>query len=273
VKRRTEPAPRKALGQHFLRDREILGRIADAVDARDDEVVLEIGAGTGELTAELATRYRNVVAVELDERLANHTRLRFRESPNVEIVEGDARDIDLAAYIYRYPAGYRVAGNLPYFAANPIIRRFLEHPPRPNDMVVMVQREVAREIAAPPGDYSLHSISIQVYARAEILFTVPPEAFDPPPKVVSAVVRITPRNEPLVPPQHIEAFFKLVGGTFKNPRKQIHNALSQAAWMPPGAAMEALEEAGIDPMLRPERLTIPDWLRLLDACEEVRARG
>src|SRR5690606_18774583 len=155
-------------------------------DAPDDELVLEIGPGTGELTAELAARYRNVVALELDARLANHTRLRFRESSNVEIIDGDARDIDLAAYAYRYPAGYRVVGNLTYLAANPIIRRFLEQPPRPNDMVVMVQREVAREMAAPPGDYSLHSISIQVYAEAEILFTVPPEAFDPPPKVVSA---------------------------------------------------------------------------------------
>lgn len=273
MRRRTEPAPRKALGQHFLRDREILGRIAEAVEARDDELVLEIGAGTGELTAELATRYRNVVALELDERLANHTRLRFRESPNVEIIEGDARDIDLAAVVHRYPAGYRVVGNLPYFAANPIIRRFLEYPPRPNDMVVMVQREVAREMAAPPGDYSLHSISIQVYAEAEILFTVPPEAFEPPPKVVSAVLRITPREEPLVAAPRIEPFFKLVGGTFKNPRKQIHNALGQATWMPPDGAGEALAEAGIDPTLRPERLTIPDWLRLLDACDEIRAHG
>lgn len=271
MRRRTEPRARKALGQHFLRDQDVLRAIADAVGANDDELVLEIGPGTGELTAELARRYRNIVAVELDERMVHHTRLLFRESPNVEIVEGDARDLDLAAYLYRYPAGYRVVGNLPYFAANPIIRRFLERPGRPLDMVVMVQREVAREIAAVERDSSLHAISVQVYADARILFTVPPQAFDPPPKVVSAVVRITPRPEPLVPPQRIDDFFKLVSGTFKHPRKQLHNALGQTPWVPAEDAERVLLSAGIDPALRPERLTIAEWLRLLDVCEELRA--
>jgi len=254
-----------------LRDRDVLEAIASAVGARDDELVLEIGPGTGELTAELVHRYRNVVAVELDERMVRHLHLRFRDVPNLEIVEGDARDIDLAPYLYRFPVGYRVVGNLPYFAANPIIRRFLERPDRPLDMVVMVQREVAREIAAPEGDASLHSISVQVYATAEILFPVRPEAFDPPPKVVSAVVRITPREEPLVPPQRLEGFFRLVAGTFKHPRKQLHNALGQMASLPPDGANRALSASGINPSLRPERLTIADWLRLLDACDEVRA--
>lgn len=272
MRRRSEPAPRKALGQHFLRDQAILAAIADAVGAVDAELVLEIGPGTGELTQQLAERYRNVVAVELDPRMVQHLRLRFREYQNVEIVEGDARDLDLAAYVHRYPAGFRVVGNLPYFAANPIIRRFLEREPRPLELVVMVQREVANEIAAPEGDASLHTISIQVYASARVLFTVAPQAFDPPPKVVSAVVRITPHGEPLVPPRHMEAFFKLVAGTFKNPRKQIHNAL-QSPTLPPGGASEALERAGIDGTLRPERLTVADWLRLLDACEGLRASG
>ncbi len=262
MSRSSSPAARKSLGQHFLLDQSILDRIAHAVGAADDELVIEIGPGTGQLTAALAERYRHILALEVDERMVRHCRNRFRGIEHVQIIQADARDADIGEMVSGY-AGYRVAGNLPYFAANPIIRRFLEHPPQPRDMVVMVQREVAEEIAAPPGAYSLLSIGIQVYAAAEVLFTVPPEAFDPPPKVVSAVVRITPRHQPLVPAEDIDAFFTLVSRTFKNPRKQLRNALDRSTMVPEGTAREVLEAVGIDPTLRPERLTIDDWRRLL----------
>lgn len=224
------------------------------------------------LTEELASRFERIVALELDERLARHTRLRFREHGNVEVVEGDARDIAIEPLVEGYP-GYAVAGNLPYFAANPIIRHFLERPPRPTNLVVMVQREVAQEIAGKPGKASILTIAVQVYATAELLFTVPPEAFEPPPKVVSAVVRITPRKTPLVPNRRREAFFRLVNGTFRHSRKQIHNALARGAALDPEQAAEALAMAEIDPTVRPERLEVPDWLRLLDAVETVQARA
>lgn len=267
---RSSPAARKSLGQHFLHDQDVLDAIADAVAAKEEELVLEIGPGTGQLTEALAARYPHIVALEVDERMIRHTGRRFRDRPGVEIVHGDARDVDIEAIVEPYGT-YCVAGNLPYFAANPIIRRFLERPPQPRDMVVMVQREVAKEITAPPGDFSLLTISIEVYATAEFLFAVPPEAFDPPPKVVSGVVRITPRTVPLVPAERMEAFFKLVSRTFKHPRKQVHNALERSALIPEGSAHELLGKAAIDVSLRPERLSVDDWLRLLDAVEYANA--
>lgn len=266
------PRPRKALGQHFLRDSGVLADIADAVRVPPGGFVLEIGAGTGQLTDVLLDRGFEVVALEIEERLVHHLQKRFRGHARLTIVPGDARTLDLATVL---PPGrpWVAVGNLPYFAANPIIRRLLEREPRPAEAVVMVQREVARGLAAPPGDSSLHALSVQVYAETELLFDVPPEAFDPPPAVWSSVVRMVLRPEPLVPDDRNAAFFKLVSSTFRNPRKQVHNALARGTWLPPGGATEALERAHIDPMRRPETLTIPEWLALLDACEEVAASG
>ncbi|MFN8507225.1 MAG: 16S rRNA (adenine(1518)-N(6)/adenine(1519)-N(6))-dimethyltransferase RsmA [Dehalococcoidia bacterium] len=266
------PRPRKALGQHFLWDTGVLADIASAVRVPEGGFVLEIGAGTGQLTAALLERGHEVWAVEIEERLLPHLRHRFRDETRFHLLHGDARDMDLGGLL---PPGrpFAACGNLPYFAANPIIRRLLEREPRPTEAVVMVQREVGRELAAAPGDASLLAISVQVYATAELLFDVAPEAFDPPPAVVSSVVRLTLRATPLVPPARNEAFFRLVSNTFRNPRKQIHNSLARGTWLPPGGADEALEAAGIAPSRRAETLTVEDWLRLLDACEAVAPRA
>ncbi|MBI2767365.1 MAG: ribosomal RNA small subunit methyltransferase A [Chloroflexi bacterium] len=266
------PRPRKALGQHFLHDTGVLAAIAEAVRVPAGGFVLEIGAGTGQLTAALLERGHEVFAIEIEDRLLAHLRQRFAGEPRLHLIHGDARDLDLRECL---PAGrpYAAAGNLPYFAANPIIRRLLEREPKPAEMVVMVQREVAKELAAKPGDSSLLSLSVQVYATAERLFDVPPTAFDPPPNVVSSVVRLALRDQPLVPPARNEAFFRLVANTFRNPRKQIHNSLARGVWLPPGGAADALGAAGIDSMRRPETLTIEEWLRLLDACETIAPRA
>lgn len=266
------PRPRKALGQHFLRDSGVLADIVAAVRVPPGGFVFEIGAGTGQLTAALLEAGHDVRALEIEERLLSHLERRFRGAPNLTLIQGDARTMDFGAVL---PPGrpWAAAGNLPYFAANPIIRRLLEREPRPREAVVMVQREVARELAAKPGDSSLHAISVQVYAESELLFDVAPEAFDPPPAVWSSVVRLVMRPEPLVPPERNEAFFRLVSSTFRNPRKQVHNALARGAWLPPDRAADALAEAHIDPMRRPETLTIPEWLALLDAVEGTRTGG
>jgi 16S rRNA (adenine1518-N6/adenine1519-N6)-dimethyltransferase len=134
----------------------------------------------------------------------------------------------------------------------------------------MVQKEVARELAARPGKNSLLSISIQVYAEAEYLFDVRPEAFDPPPSIMSGVVRLVIRDRPLVPPALNEPFFDLVARTFRNPRKQVHNALSRALSLAPEAASEALVAAGIEPSRRPETLSVDEWLHLLAELDPVR---
>lgn len=258
------PKTRKALGQHFLVDRDVLQRIVDVLPPGPEPVV-EIGAGSGELTAALLESGRPVVALEIEPRLLRHLRKRFQASERLRLVQGDARELDMAE-LAAAPV-YDVAGNLPYFAANPIIRRLLESPHPPRVAVVMVQLEVAQELAAEPPNLSLLSVATGVYAEADLLFTVPPEAFDPPPKVRSAVVRLVPRQRPLVPEHRMEPFFDLVSRTFRNPRKQIHNSLSRGLWMAPERATAALQAAGIDPRRRPETLAISEWLALLDACE------
>ncbi|MGE0598050.1 MAG: 16S rRNA (adenine(1518)-N(6)/adenine(1519)-N(6))-dimethyltransferase RsmA [Dehalococcoidia bacterium] len=263
------PRPRKALGQHFLRDTGILQDITDAVRCPPGGLVLEIGPGTGQLTEFLVAAGYDVVGLEIEDRMIAHLQQRFRGNQHLRIVPGDARLVDVNEVI---PTGvpYVVVGNLPYFAANPIIRHLLESEPQPREMVVMVQREVAKELAAPEGDSSLLSISVRAYAEAELLFNVPPEAFDPPPAVVSAVVRMVIREQPLVPAERNAEFFEFVSKVFRNPRKQIHNGLSRGVWLPPEGARLALERAGIEPWRRPETLTIPEWLALMDACNEVR---
>jgi 16S rRNA (adenine1518-N6/adenine1519-N6)-dimethyltransferase len=265
-----EPEPRKALGQHFLRDTGVLRDIADAVEVPEGGLVLEIGPGTGALTAELLERGYEVVAVEVEERMIAFLHRRFAGEPLLHLVEADARDLDVAAVMPR-SREFVVAGNLPYFAANPIIRHLLESAPQPREMVVMVQREVAREICAAPGKLSLLGVSVQVYAEPTLLFDVAPEAFDPPPRVWSSVIRLTIRDRPLVPPGRLPAFFELVSKTFRNPRKQIHNSLARGVWLPPEGAEALLAAAGIDPMRRAETVSIPEWLALLDAVEASRA--
>ncbi|GIW12686.1 MAG: ribosomal RNA small subunit methyltransferase A [Tepidiforma sp.] len=264
------PRPRKALGQHFLRDDGVLMDIVGALRVPEGGLVVEVGAGTGQLTAALLDAGHPVAAIEVEQRLIGHLRNRFGRNPNLRLIEADARVVDLAELV---PGDrpFVVAGNLPYFAANPIIRNILEGRRQPTELVVMVQREVAREMTAAPGNWSLLTISIQVYADAELLFDVPPEAFDPPPAVWSSVVRLRVRPEPAIPATELPAFFDFVSRVFRNPRKQLHNSLARGVWLPPGGARAAALRAGIDPARRPETLDLHDWQALRRACDEVLA--
>ena len=264
------PRPRKALGQHFLRDSGVLADIVRALRVPAGGVTVEVGAGTGQLTAALLEAGHAVTALEVEERLIPHLTHRFRGVPGFRVVVADARDVDYAAIV---PLGtpFAVVGNLPYFAANPIIRHILEGTPKPTEAVVMVQREVARELAAKSGQASLLTVSVQVYAAAELLFDVPPTAFDPPPSVYSSVVRLTLHTQPRVPSADLDAFFSLVSKTFRNPRKQIHNALSRQSGLTAEQASDALGAAGVDSMRRAETLSIDEWLGLLASTRRVLA--
>lgn len=264
------PRPRKALGQHFLRDSGVLADITGALRVPEGGLVVEIGAGTGQLTAALLDAGHEVVALEIEPRLVGHLRNRFRRHPRLRILEADART---AAYADIVPADrpFSIVGNLPYFAANPIVRNALESARKPAELVVMVQREVAREMAAPPGAWSLLTVSIRVYAEPELLFDVPPEAFDPPPAVWSTVIRLELLPEPAIPAADIPGFFEFVSRVYRNPRKQIHNSLARGLWLPPGGAREALLRAGIDPARRPETLDLAEWRALQRAAAEVLA--
>ncbi|MDP3909155.1 MAG: 16S rRNA (adenine(1518)-N(6)/adenine(1519)-N(6))-dimethyltransferase RsmA [Gemmatimonadales bacterium] len=250
------------LGQHFLSDPGILGRIADALDPVPGETVIEIGPGKGTLTEILLARGLMVIAVEKDRALAEELRARYAvrgERENLTVIAGDALRLDW----HRFPAhrapltAHKIIGNIPYYITSPLLEKAME-PPLPARIVFLVQAEVADRIAAPPGGktYGALSVGVQAVCRVERLFTVAPGAFRPPPKVRSALLRLTPLAEPLVAPAEAKALRAFVTACFSRRRKQLHNAV-------PGATAEGLRALGFDPRARPETLAPRDFVRLL----------
>lgn len=259
------PRPRKRLGQHFLSDRRILERIADAVDPRDGETIIEIGPGRGALTEVLARRATRLIAVELDRDLVRILRERWARDSHIMIVEADVLDVRLADLAQ---GPYALVGNVPYYITTPILFHALE-PPRPDRAVYLVQREVAERIVSAPGSksYGALSVNVQAVAHAEILFRVPAGAFHPPPKVESAVIRITPRADPVVSPEREARFRSLVQSAFGLRRKQMRRVLRTIGALSAERAEFVLSTAGIDPDSRPETLTPADFARLEAALE------
>jgi len=244
------------LGQHFLFDPGILRRIADAALPAPVPCVLEIGPGKGPLTRELAARAAQVVAIEADRRLAETLRA-TPPAPNVTIVAGDALTVP-------WPAADVVCGNIPYQITSPLIARALT-PPRPLRIVFLVQREVADRLAAPPGDraYGALSAAVQLVADVERLFTVRAGAFRPPPKVESAVVRITPRPATEVPPpEEEERARRLIQALFQRRRQQLQRSVREVSGFSADAVTALLQRLGIAPAMRPEELAPSLFLAL-----------
>ena len=264
--RRLGVQPRKSLGQHFLIDQFILADIARACCPNGGETVLEIGAGPGGLTEELANLAGRVVAVELDEDLAASTRERLKRFDHLEIIAADVMDFEPDELLAEGNAAppYTACGNLPYYITQPIVRRMLEAQPGPERVVVLVQREVAQRIAGGPGQESLLSISVKVYGAPRVLFAVPHTAFWPPPKVQSAVIAIEKFTKPALdlPGEEIELFFHLVRAGFAQPRKQLHNVLTDEFTLERAPVLVILAEAGIEAMARAQHLQVADWERL-----------
>ncbi len=276
-KRRRPPPPpelrdaglraRKSLAQHFLVDQRVLSGIVAAADVSPTETIVEIGAGLGVLTRELAARARAVVAVEVDEKLCLHLRQSLQAYPNVAVVCADVLSLSPARLLDEAGAHapYAVVANLPYYIAAPVLRHFLEGDPPPTRLVVMLQREVAESIAAGPGRMSLLGVAVQFYGRPHLLFGVPPQAFYPPPKVRSAVLRIDVADGPRVEVPDTPAFFEVVRAGFSAPRKQLRNSLAQGLGLPPAEAEALLAAAGIDVRRRPQELSIEEWAALCRA--------
>jgi 16S rRNA (adenine1518-N6/adenine1519-N6)-dimethyltransferase len=241
------PRAKRRLGQHFLTDPRLLGRIADALGAGPGDTVLEIGPGPGGLTAALAERAGRLVAIEKDADLVPALRERF---PSATIVQGDALETDWPAV-----AGprYLVAGNIPYNITSPLIDKALD-PPRPVRIVFLVKKEVADRVTAPAGErpYGALSVGVQSVAAAERLFTVPAGAFYPRPKVDSAVLRLTPLTEPLVDPAEQWSFRRLVVGLFGFRRKQLARGLRELTGWEPARVGEVLDQIGVAAASRPE---------------------
>lgn len=263
---------RKALGQHFLVDSRVLGRIVAAAELAADDVVVEVGPGLGVLTQELAARAGRVVAVELDAELAAALQEIFGEKPTVSIVNADILQVP-PQELLREAAGngaaalppYKVVANLPYYIASPVLRHFLEAEHKPRLMVVMVQKEVGQRIAALPGKMSLLSVAVQLYGHPQVVARVPPHSFYPPPKVSSVVLRIQVYERPAVAGADVEHFFRVVRAGFSAPRKQLRNALAQGLGIAPIGAEDHLRVAGIEPQRRAQTLSLEEWGRLVDA--------
>lgn len=252
---------KKRLGQHFLTDPRILGRIADALGARPDDTVLEIGPGLGGLTAALATRAGRVVAIEKDRSLVAPLRERL---PGITVIEADALAVDWPG-----AAGtgdYLLAGNIPYNITSPLIEKALE-PPRPRRIVFLVQREVAERIAAAPNtsEYGALSVGVQAQTRVELLFRVPAGAFTPRPLVDSSVIRLVPLAEPVVSDHRRRAFRGLVVGLFGFRRKQLIRGIRELTGWSPETTSAVLARAGVGPGVRPETLAVAQFAALLEA--------
>jgi 16S rRNA (adenine1518-N6/adenine1519-N6)-dimethyltransferase len=255
------------LGQHFLIDTSAAERIADAFGDLSQSTVLEIGAGRGALTSLLARRARRLIAIELDRVLAAQLRMKFSLTPNVEIIEGDILAIDFDTLFGPKPGSTRpgmnhqpepvkVIGNLPYFITSDILLRLFAYRRYFETIVLMVQREVGERLAARPGtsEYGLLSATAQLYSHVEKLFTLPPDAFSPPPKVHSIVVRlsIASRIENLGVPE--KAFIDFLRKSFGQKRKTLWNNLKSD--YKPAALRAALEQSGVKPTLRAEALSL-----------------
>jgi len=255
------------LGQHFLVDPSARARIAEALGDISQSTVLEIGPGRGALTSLLAQRARRLIAIELDRVLAAQLRMNLALAPNVEIIEGDILAIDFDTIFGPKPGSTRpgmnhqpepveVVGNLPYFITSDILLRLFQYRKYFETMVLMVQREVADRLAARPGgrEYGLLSATAQLYARVETLFTLPPGAFSPPPKVHSTVLRltITPKLESLQVPE--DGFIDFLKLSFGQKRKTLWNNLKTA--YDPKLLRAALEKAGVKPTVRAETLSL-----------------
>jgi 16S rRNA (adenine1518-N6/adenine1519-N6)-dimethyltransferase len=260
--------PKKSLGQNFLVDPGVLGQIASAAGLTADDVVLEVGAGLGTLTRVLAEQAGRVVAVELDEELAAILRDQVAGLANVQVLQADILRLSNlpVAGVPLVHLGYKVVGNLPYYITSAVLRRFLETEPRPQRLVVTVQREVAERIVAGPGEMSLLAVSVQFYGRPRIVARIKAGAFYPPPQVDSAVVRIdVARQPPVLLEEGIgeRVFFRVVRAGFGQKRKMLRNSLSAGLALPTTRIEEALERAGIDPRRRPETLSLEEWAGLV----------
>lgn len=258
--------PNKSFGQNFLVDRNVLRQIVDAARLDPGEQVLEVGAGTGVLTRELARQARRVVAVEIERDMIALLRETTAGFQNIELVTRSLLDLDPQEVFGQEP--YKLVANLPYYITAPTLRHFLESGNPPRLLVVMVQYEVAKRIVAGPGDLSLLGVSIQFYGRPEIVATVPARAFYPAPKVDSAILRVEVNDQVPLTRKERDSFFRVVQAGFAERRKQLHNALTHHLHRKNEEIRSCLIAAKIDPSRRAETLSIEEWLRLWEALQQ-----
>ena len=252
----------KSLGQHWLKDPDVLADIADAADLTKNDIVLEIGPGLGTLTSRLLARAGQVIAVEFDSELAKKLPGQF-PGKNLQVIHQDILQFDTSTL----PKGYKIVANVPYYITSKIISTFSESPNPPATMVLLVQKEVAERLAANPGDYSISSVAAQVFYEVSLGAVVRAELFTPPPKVDSQVVILKRRPEPLVATSMQADFFRLIKAGFSAKRKKLRSSLAGGLQRPKAEIERLLQSADISADARAEDLTIAQWLTLLQGCD------
>ena len=263
-------SPKKSLGQNFLVDPRAQERIVAAAEVRDTDVVIEIGAGLGALTARLAEVAKKVIAIDRDAHLVPILRSELADRPNLEIVLGDALEFDLGQAARAAGQALVVVGNLPYVVTSPVLFATIEAAQGGQVVdraIFMVQKEFAQRMLAPPGSrtYGRLSVMVQQAASAEILFHVGAGAFLPPPAVASTVIRLRPRAQPLAEVRDTALFARVVREAFGARRKMLRRALEPGFGVRAAAALEA---AGIAGTRRAEELAVADFARLANALAE-----
>jgi 16S rRNA (adenine1518-N6/adenine1519-N6)-dimethyltransferase len=265
--RRFDLHPRKSLGQHFLIDDRVMGHMLSAAELNPDDVVIEVGAGLGMLTIELAKRVRRVIAVEVDNGLCSALSKILAAFTNITIINADILKTDPSQLLIAgegdvIPSQYKVVANLPYYITSPILRHFLEASWKPLLMVVTVQKEVAETIMAQAGRMTLLSVGIQFYAVPTIIEYIPARSFYPSPRVESAILRLDTLPQPAVEVADQAGFFQIVRAGFGTRRKQLHNALSQGLGISPKDSIALLRKAGIEPERRAQTLNLNEWAKI-----------
>jgi 16S rRNA (adenine1518-N6/adenine1519-N6)-dimethyltransferase len=246
-------------GQNFFADRAQLDRLVAALQLSAEDRVVEVGPGLGALTVALAEQTRAVVGIEIDPAAVKALVLSVRDRSNVRIIEADILRTPVSQLL---PAPYRVIGNIPYNLTGALFTHLLEQPTPPARIDLLVQREVAERLVAPPGGWSLATLGVRVYGTPELVLRVPRTAFVPQPKVDSALVRIVPDPEPALPREHLPAFFDFVTPFFQARRKQLPFVLGRKLGISGAEARARLTVIGIDPARRAQTLTLEEWRRL-----------
>ena len=256
--------PRKKWGQHFLADKNILKKIIKTAEIEKEDIVLEVGPGLGEMTQALAHEARKVIAVEIDPRLVEILKGKLADIPNVEIIQSDILKFDVRKHLGSEKHPVKVVANLPYQISTPLLFHFIDSRDLFSALILMLQREVAERMVAPPGrkTYGPLSVLIQSVADVSICFTVKPSAFFPPPEVETAVIRLSWKKSPMIAPEQEDGFRAVVKGCLGYRRKTLANALKYSNLLLPENLEKRLEEMGIDPRRRPETLSVQEFVAL-----------
>lgn len=257
--------PRKSLGQNFMVNPHILDKIVSAADINKNDIILEVGPGTGNLTKKLAEKAKKVIAIEKDHRLIEPLREHLsKEHENIEIVEGDILKM-LPAHWSLLSDPYKIVANIPYYITSHFLRKIFEEFPQPTLIVLTIQKEVARRIMAKPPDTNLLALSVQYYAEPEIVGIISKNNFRPIPKIDSAIIRLKPKSNEHRDKEQEDKLFELIRIGFSEKRKKLAGLLSKKHGLTKEGIAEAFQKAGVDINARAQNLSLEQWGKISEA--------